>query len=101
MDENVLFLVLFTDSEDPVLDLEARSVNSSDHNEELSLILRGWMQISRRVPRQSSFLSVPLLRNCLMLSLVLLPDEKASDCGLKIAFSHLHECSLPAAISLR
>lgn len=29
MDENVLFLVLFTDSEDPILDLEARSANQN------------------------------------------------------------------------
>lgn len=37
MDENVLSLVISADSEVPVLDLEARSANSSDQNEELML----------------------------------------------------------------
>lgn len=53
-----LYLAHSADSEDPVLDLEVRSVISSDQNMELSLILRGWMQAgasAEQLPQFATF----------------------------------------------
>lgn len=74
MEDNTLFpsLMFSANSEDPILDPEACSANSSDQNEELmfsATASKGLEADSRQGLWQSSFLSLPLLRSCLKLLL--------------------------------